>query len=471
MFLPGMISHVNRLDSRKIHSGMTNCTPLFGINVNRVRLFLKFTFNKRDEKLNKHKVVIIGAGFAGLYTAKSFAGKNVEVTLIDKRNFHLFQPLLYQVATGGLSPGDIASPIRAVFKKHKNISVLKASLESIEAKEKTISAGGKKIKYDTLIVATGVHHHYFGNNQWAKDAPGLKSVEDALKIRMRIMQAFENAELENDKAKKCEWQRFVIVGGGPTGVELAGALGELANQTLLGDFRNIDPQETEIYLVEATDRILPTFSEKLSHKAQKSLKELSVTVKTGTMVTGIDNKCVQLKNAIDEQVLNARTVLWAAGVKASPIGIMLQNEAGAELDQVGRVIVNSDLSIPGHNDIFVIGDLAHFKTAENGSLPGVAQVAMQQGRYLSQLILNRNKGVSAKPFKYKDKGNMAVIGRKAAVVQMTHLELSGWPAWLIWIFIHIAYLIEYDSKMKVMLQWAWNFFTRKRGARLITKMD
>lgn len=421
--------------------------------------------------MNNHKVVIIGAGFAGLYTAKSLAGKNVDVTLIDKRNFHLFQPLLYQVATGGLSPGDIASPIRAIFKKQKNVSVLQASLEGIDTKGKMILIDRKKLKYDTLILATGVHHHYFGNEQWAKDAPGLKSIEDALKIRMRIMQAFENAEMENDKTKKCEWQRFIIVGGGPTGVELAGALAELANQTLLDEFRNIDPQETEIYLIEGADRILPTFSAKLSRKAQKALEKLSVTVKTGTMVTAIDSKCVHIKNENKEDVINARTVLWAAGVKASPVGNLLQKEAGVELDPVGRVIVNEDLSIPTNSDIFVIGDLAHFKTGENTALPGVAQVAMQQGRYLSRLLLGRIKGAPVKPFRYTDKGSMAVIGRKAAVVQMAKLELSGWPAWLIWIFVHIAYLIEYDSKMKVMMQWAWNFLTRKRGARLITKMD
>ncbi|KAA3609954.1 MAG: NAD(P)/FAD-dependent oxidoreductase [Calditrichaeota bacterium] len=419
----------------------------------------------------KHKVVIVGAGFAGLYAAKSLAKKDVEVTLIDKRNFHLFQPLLYQVATGGLSPGDIASPIRAIFKKQKNITVLQTSIEKINSKKKTIITGEKEIEYDTLIIATGVKHHYFGNDQWINDAPGLKSVEDALKIRMRIMQAFEKAELESDKTKKCEWQRFVIVGGGPTGVELAGALGELANQTLLGDFRNINPEETEIYLVEGAERILPTFSAKLSSKAKKSLEKLSVSVLTKTLVVDIDKSLVRLKNGDSEKVLNARTVLWAAGVKGSSVGELLQNENGVKLDPAGRVIVNSDLSIPGNKDIFVIGDLAHFETEEKEMLPGVAQVAMQQGRYMSQLILRRLKGQGIGPFKYKDKGNMAVIGRKAAVVQMAKLELSGWPAWLIWIFIHIAYLIEYDSKTKVMLQWAWNFFTRKRGARLITKMD
>jgi NADH dehydrogenase len=421
--------------------------------------------------MNRHKVVIVGAGFAGLYTAKSLAGKDVDVTLIDKRNFHLFQPLLYQVATGGLSPGDIASPIRAVFKKHKNISVLKATLDKIDSKKKIISADGLEINYDTLIIATGVYHHYFGNDHWSDDAPGLKSIEDALKIRMRIMQAFENAELSRDKTEKSEWQRFVIVGGGPTGVELAGALGELAHQTLLNDFRNINPQETEIYLVEAADRILPTFSTNLSGKAQKALEKLSVNVKTGTMVTAIDSTCVQLKNSDKEHIINTRTVLWAAGVKASPIGALLQKETGIGLDSAGRVIVNNDLSIPGNKDVFVIGDLAHFKTSDNKPLPGVAQVAMQQGRYLSRLVLRRLKGNPGKAFKYKDRGNMAVIGRKAAVVQMTRLELSGWPAWLIWIFVHIAYLIEYDSKMKVMLQWAWNFLTRKRGARLITKIQ
>jgi NADH dehydrogenase len=418
--------------------------------------------------MKNKRVVIIGAGFAGLYTAKELAGKNIDVTIIDRRNFHLFQPLLYQVATGELSPGDIAAPIRAVFKNARNISVMNAELENIDIAGMRVQAAGIKVEFDILIVATGVHHHYFGNEQWSTNAPGLKSVEDALKIRMRIMKAFEKAELETDKDKRCAWQRFVIVGAGPTGVELAGALGELAKQTLLKDFRKIDPLETEIYLVEAADRILPSFSPKLSIKAQQALEKLGVTVKTGSVVSGLDDHSVHLKTITGDIEINAKTVLWAAGVKASSAGQIIARAAGAETDRVGRIIVNDHLTIPGYDNIFVLGDLAHFKLSDNSALPGVAQVAMQQGRYVARKIL---KGKNKKPFKYIDKGTMAVIGRKAAVVQIAKFEFAGWPAWLIWVFVHITYLIGYDSKLKVMLQWAWNFFTRKRGARLITDVE
>jgi len=418
-----------------------------------------------------HQVVIIGAGFGGLYAAKELANKNVSVTVIDKRNFHLFQPLLYQVATGGLSPGDISSPIRAVLKKAKNVTVLCGSVDKIDPKNNSIEVNDKVITYDTLVLATGVKHHYFGNEQWNEMAPGLKSIEDALKMRMRIMKAFEEAEFENDEKIRKEWLKFVIVGGGPTGVELAGALGELSRQTLKKDFRNFNPAETEIYLIEGTNRILPTFPEKLSTKAIKSLQKLGIIIKANTMVTDLGSEGVILKVEDKTYEIRAKTILWAAGVKASSIGSILQKATNVELDRSGRVIVNPDLTVSDYQNIMVIGDLAHFKINDNKSLPGVAQVAMQQGRYAARSVLTKLRNKSPKPFSYRDKGNLAVIGRKAAIADIGFLKMSGWPAWLIWVFIHIAYLIEYDNKLKVLLQWAWDFFTRKRGARLITKME
>lgn len=411
------------------------------------------------------KVVIIGGGFAGLHVARGLANKNVDVTLLDKRNFHLFQPLLYQVATGGLSPGDIASPIRSVLHKAKNIRVLSAEFDGLDAEKKRVSAGGQFFTYDELIIATGAHHHYFGNEQWAKNAPGLKTVEDALNIRQRIMRAFEEAEREPDAAKRRAWLRFVIVGGGPTGVELAGALGELAHQTLADDFRTINPQETEIFLVEAAPRILMPFPEKLSQKAAKALSGMCVKIRTHTQVTAVEESCVRLKDADGERCIAARTVLWAAGVKATAVSDIIEKATHVERDRSGRIMVNSALQIKDYPHIHILGDLAHFEQ-DGRPLPGVAQVAMQQGDYTARLLLGKEK----RGFVYKDKGILAVIGRKAAVAKIGRFAFSGWFAWLIWVFIHIAYLIEFDSKLRVMLQWAWNFFTKKRGARLITRI-
>ncbi len=416
-------------------------------------------------------VVIIGGGFGGLYCAKNLANKNVDVTLIDKRNFHLFQPLLYQVATGGLSPGDISSPIRAIFNRAKNIKVLCGELENIKSNSKKVIVDGYEITYDTLVLATGVSHHYFGNDEWAKNACGLKTIEDALKIRMYIMRAFEKAEFEQNPQDREKWQKFVIIGGGPTGVELAGALGELANQTLKNDFRNIDPRNTKIFLIEGSPRILPTFPEDLSLKAQKSLTKLGVNVKTNSRVTQITKESVTIKIDDELYVINAKTIIWAAGVKASSVSNMLKESAEVELDKAGRVIVNQDLTIASDKDIFVLGDLAHFETKNGNFLPGVAPVAIQQGEYVAKAILKKIKGKSRKEFKYLNKGNLAVIGRSAAIADFGFYKLSGWPAWLLWLFVHIGYLIEYDNKLKVMLEWAWNFFTRKKGARLITKID
>jgi len=414
----------------------------------------------------KKKIVIIGGGFAGLYVARGLANKDVDVTLIDKRNFHLFQPLLYQVATGGLSPGDIASPIRSVLHKAKNVRVICAELDGLDADKKQISADGQTFSYDELIFATGVRHHYFGNDAWEKRAPGLKTVEDALNIRQRIMQAFEEAEKQADEKKRQAWQRFVIVGGGPTGVELAGALGELAFQTLADDFRRINPRETEIFLVEAAPRILMPFPEKLSAKAAKALGGMCVKILTDTQVTAVDESCVHLKSAAGETSIEARNVLWAAGVKATAVSAIIAEATGAEQDRSGRILVNEHLQIDTYPAIRVLGDLAHFEQ-EGKALPGVAQVAMQQGQFTARALSGGNTGAG---FWYKDKGSLAVIGRKAAVAQIGRFNFSGGIAWLIWVFVHIAYLIEFDSKLRVMMQWAWNFFTKKRGARLMTRI-
>jgi len=414
-----------------------------------------------------HQVVIVGGGFGGLYAAKALRPVPVEVTLVDKRNFHLFQPLLYQVATGGISPGDIASPLRAVLHRQKNTRVIAAEVVDIWPDQKKVILSDGELSYDSLIVATGVMTYYFGND-WEEDAPGLKTVEDALDIRRQIFLAFEAAERETDPEKQKAWMTFVVIGGGPTGVELAGAIGELAMNTLKDDFRHIRPSEAKILLLEGKDRILPTYPPKLSDKAVKSLEKLGVTVQTETFVTNIDGAAVTLRHGEREEQVQSKTVIWAAGVKATPMGQTLAERAGAELDRMGRVIVEPDLSVADHPEILVIGDLAHYAHQDGEPLPGVAQVAMQQGRYAADLIHARLKQKTIPPFRYKDKGNLAVIGRNAAVADIRGLHLSGFLAWLIWIFIHIQFLIEFGNKVAVMFQWAWTYLTKKRGARLIT---
>ncbi|WP_149031060.1 NAD(P)/FAD-dependent oxidoreductase [Moorena producens] len=418
-----------------------------------------------------HHVVIIGGGFGGLYAAQALRKAPVKVTLIDKRNFHLFQPLLYQVATGGLSAGDISSPLRAILSHQKNTQVLMGKVIGLDPNQKTVQLADKEISYDSLIVATGVSHHYFGNDQWAKDAPGLKTIEDALDIRRRIYSAFEAAEKETDPDKRRAWLTFVLVGGGPTGVELAGAMAELAYDTLKDDFRDIDTSEARILLLEGMDRILPPYPPELSVKAQKSLERLGVTVQTKTLVTNIDNDIVTMRRGEQVEEINAKTVLWAAGMKASAMGKALSEATGAELDRAGRVIVQPDMSLAGHPDIFVIGDLANFSHQTGKPLPGVAPVAMQQGKYVSTLIQKRLKEETVPDFHYQDYGNLAVIGRNAAVVDLGFVKFSGFPAWLAWIFIHIFFLIEFDNKLLVMIQWAWHYLTFKRGVRLITNLE
>ena len=415
-------------------------------------------------------VVIIGGGFGGLYAAKKIAkSKNIQLTIIDKRNFHLFQPLLYQVATGGLSPGDIASPIRSIFKKYKNVNVLRAKVVDILPDVKSVVLrDGEKINYDFLIVATGVRYNYFGNEKWLDKAPPLKTMEDSLGIRHRIFKAFEEAELEKDENKQKEWLRFVIVGGGPTGVELAGALGELAHFTLKDNFRNFDPKAAEIILVELADRILPSYDKKLSDSAAKSLHDLGVTIKTSTMVTDIEGNSVILKNGDNSRKIKAKTILWAAGVKASAIGKVLEERIGANVDGSGRVLVNQDFTVGNNKYIYVIGDMAIYTHQTGNPLPGVAPVAMQQGKYIANLIRAKINNEEIDKFEYIDKGSLAVIGRNQAVAEIWKFKFGGIIAWLVWAFVHIRYLIEYDNKIMVMFQWFWNYITMKRGARLVT---
>ncbi|MBW4467195.1 MAG: NAD(P)/FAD-dependent oxidoreductase [Pegethrix bostrychoides GSE-TBD4-15B] len=418
-----------------------------------------------------HRVVIVGGGFGGLYAAKELGKSAAQVTLIDKRNFHLFQPLLYQVATGTLSPADISSPLRGILSKSRNVQVLMDEVTGIdpEANQITLRERDQKIDYDSLIVATGVSHHYFGNDQWKPDAPGLKTIEDALEIRRRIFVAFEAAEKEPDPEQRKAWLTFVIVGGGPTGVELAGAIAELAFNTLKDDFRTIDTTEAKILLVEGLDRVLPPYPPELSEKAAQALARLGVTVQTKSLVSNIADHVVTIKQGDEVHEVPARTILWAAGVKASTMGKVLEQQAGATLDRVGRVMVEPDLSVPGYPNIFVVGDLANYMHQGDRPLPGVAPVAVQEGKFVAKLIKQRLAGAAAQAkFVYDDAGSLAVIGQNEAVVNMRSFKLSGPPAWFLWIFAHIYYLIEFDNKLIVTIQWMWNYFTRNRGARLIT---
>ncbi len=418
--------------------------------------------------ITPHQVVIIGGGFGGLYAAQSLKRAPVQVTLLDRRNFHLFQPLLYQVATGGLSPANIAAPLRRVLSKQGNVRVLLAEAIDIDVINRRVVLSDGEVSYDILIVAAGARHHYFGNEQWEKLAPGLKTIEDATDIRRRILLAFEAAERESDSEKLRAWLTFVIVGAGPTGVELAGALSEIANDTLKHDFRTINPAEATILLLEAANRVLPPYPPNLSASAKASLARLGVAVRTGVVVTGIEPDAVTIRVGDQSESIPTRTVLWAAGVQASPLGRILANATGAPLDGAGRVTVEPDLSLPGHPEIFVIGDMCNFSHQTGRALPGVAPVAMQQGRYIANLIQRRLHSESMPSFRYNDKGNMATIGRAAAVVDLHWLRFSGYLAWLAWLFVHLINIVEFENRLLVMLQWAWNYFTRNRAARLIT---
>jgi len=417
---------------------------------------------------SQHRVVILGGGFGGLYAAKALKNAPVQVTVLDRRNFHLFQPLLYQVATGALSPGEIASPLRSVLRRQKNTRVLLGEATDLDAERHcVILDDGSDIEYDSLIVATGSADSYFGHENWRQCAPGLKSIEEATKIRHNILYAFEAAEREHDPEKRREWLTFVIVGGGPTGVELAGALAEIAHDTLRHDFRSIHPQDARIFLLDGGPRMLPSYPEDLSAKANAALVKLRVTPRTGVMVMDIDDGGVAVKTSTGNERISARTVIWAAGVKPSTFAEVLEHRAGAPRDKQGHVIVNGDCSLPLHPEIFVIGDLPHFEQ-DGKPLPGVAQVAMQQGAYVAKLIRERLRGRTPPPFRYRDKGSLAVIGRASAVAQIGSLHMSGLLAWLTWVFVHLMYLVEFSNRVMVFVQWGFLYLTFNRGARLIT---
>jgi NADH dehydrogenase len=409
-------------------------------------------------------VVVIGGGFGGLNAAKHLAKAPVRVTLVDRRNHHLFQPLLYQVATAALAPADIAYPIRGVLAQQANARVLLAEVKSIDVDKRTVTLDDGSLHYDFLVVATGATHSYFGKDQWATIAPGLKSIEDALEIRRRIFLAYEAAERESDPALQREWLTFAVVGGGPTGVELAGALGEIGLHTLAKDFRSIDPTEVRVLLFEGKERVLTAYPEKLSEAARRSLEERQVSVRLNTLVTAMDDRSVTVKGPQGEERIGTRTVLWAAGVQASP----LSRHLGAPLDRSGRVIVEPDLSIPGHPEVFVVGDLAKM-VSDGVEVPGVAQGALQGGKHVARIIASDARGKpERRPFRYHDKGNMATVGRAEAVIATKRFAKHGWLAWMLWWVVHIFFLVGFRNRVFMMFHWAWSWLTYKRGSRLIT---
>ena len=413
------------------------------------------------KKPEKPRVVIVGAGFGGLEAAKKLCGEDVHVTLLDRTNHHLFQPLLYQVATAALSPADIAAPVRAVLSKCPNMEVMLAEVQSIDVATKTLQAGDLKLTYDYLILATGSRHSYFGHPEWEVLAPGLKSLEDAIEIRRRILLAFEYAEKITDEAARRAAMTFVIVGGGPTGVEMAGAIAEIARYTLKKDFRHIDPSQARVILVEGEPRVLAAFPADLQIKAMKQLVDLGVEVRTGIHATNLSESGVQ----VGEEFIACRVKVWAAGNEASFVGKSL----GVERDRVGRVMVNEDLTISGHPEVQVIGDLANFSHQTGKPLPGISPVAMQQGRHAARNVLAMIDHREPAPFRYWDKGSMATIGRNKAVADLRVVHLSGLPAWLAWLFVHILFLVGFRNRLAVLFQWAWAYFTFNAGARLITR--
>ena len=410
----------------------------------------------------KPRVVIVGAGFGGLEAAKKLACKDVHVTVIDRTNHHLFQPLLYQVATAALSPADIAAPIRGILSKCKNIEVILAELRSVDVNAKKVKmSDGAELDYDFLILATGARHSYFGHDEWEKLAPGLKSLEDAIEVRRRLLMAFEYAERITDEAARKAAMTFVIIGGGPTGVEMAGAIAEIARHTLAKDFRHIDPSQARVILVEGEPRLLAAFPEDLSASALKQLVDLGVEVRTGIHATNLTDNGLQ----VGDEFIPCRVKIWAAGNNASFVGKTL----GVAVDRFGRVLVNDDLTIPGHPEVQVIGDLANFSHQTGKPLPGVSPVAMQQGRHAARNILGMIDGRKPQRFRYWDKGSMATIGRNKAVADLNFMHLSGLPAWLAWLFVHIIFLVGFRNRLAVLFQWAWAYFTFNKGARLITR--
>jgi len=418
-----------------------------------------------------HRVVIVGGGFGGLFAAKSFRGVPVDVTLVDRRNHHLFQPLLYQVATGGLSPANIAAPLRALLKRQQNVTVLLDEVVGFEVEERTVILRDGELPYDTLILAAGSSHSYFGHDEWGKFAPGLKSIENATQIRRMILYAFEQAEKLGDCELARPWMTFVIVGAGPTGVELAGAIAELAHQTLRADFRRIDPRRARILLVEAGNAVLSHYPPKLSGRAKVDLESLGVEVWTGAMVTDVDHQSVTIRRGDQLERIETRAVLWAAGVQASPLAQMIGEATGAAVDRGGRVVVGPELTLPGHPEIIAIGDMANCLGADGKPLPALAPVAMQQGEYAAKLVRDRLSGDETPPFRYHDWGTMATIGGFKAVADLRGFRLTGLIAWLTWLFVHLMQIVQFENRVLVLVQWAWNYTTRNRSARLITGED
>ena len=416
----------------------------------------------------KHRVVIIGGGFGGLQAALSLKPGLVEATLVDRRNFHLFQPLLYQVATGSLSPANIATPLRHILKHRPHVHVLMGEVTEIDVPHKRVLLGERELSYETLIVAAGSTHHYFGHEDWGTFAPGLKTIEDATEIRRKVLTAFESAEGEADSGKARAWLTFVVVGAGPTGVELAGALGDIARDTLKNEFKSIDPTRAIIMLVEGEGRILQPYPPELSQRAQEKLSRLGVTCRLKTQVIGVAEGVLTVRVGDQTERIETHTVLWAAGIKASPLAATLSRQTGAMLDRLQRLEVNLDLTLPGYPEIFIIGDMAAFTYPASQALPSTAPVAVQEGRYAARLIESRLKGKTLPSFHYSHRGQMATVGRTSAVAQIGWLKLWGYMAWLLWLFVHLMQLVEFENRLLVLIQWAWNYFTRNRSARLIT---
>jgi NADH dehydrogenase len=418
-----------------------------------------------DGRVGVPRVVIVGAGFSGLAAAHALRNAPVEITIVDRHNYHLFQPLLYQVATASLSPAEIAQPIRSILKTQENVHVILADVSGVDKVGKTVRPGcGRAIPYDYLLIATGAQHSYFGHDDWEANAPGIKSIDDATRVRAKILLAFERAEVESDEAARRALLTFVIVGAGPTGVEMAGAIAELARNSITRDFRDIEPSSARIILAEAGPRVLPAFSEQCSQEAERVIKAMGVEVRLGTPVTAIDAKGV----TIGSEAIAARTIIWAAGVRASPVGQWL----GASVDRAGRVIVNKDFSVTGCDGVFVVGDVAAFRTQNGSYLPGVAPAAKQAGAYVGKVIAARALDRPLpKPFAYADYGSLATIGRKNAVVDFGRVRVYGFIGWLIWSIAHVYFLIGFRNRFVVALSWAWSYVTYQRGARLITGTD
>ena len=416
----------------------------------------------------QHRVVIVGGGFAGLNAARALRRARVDVTLIDRRNFHLFQPLLYQVATGALSPANIAAPLRWILERQSNCAVLLGEVREFDIATRHVLFDSAKLPYDTLIVAAGGRHSYFGHPEWEPLAPGLKTIEDATEIRRRIFTAFELAEREADIGRRRMLLTMVIVGGGPTGVEMAGAAAEIARHSLSQEFRHIDPADAQILLIEAGDRVLGTYPPELSAKAQSSLERLGVTVRTKNMVKAVTRDLVTVEWAGGREEIPTQTVIWAAGVQASPLAQRLAAATGVTLDRAGRLVVEPDLSLPNHPEIFVLGDMASYLHQGGKPLPGIAPVAIQQGRFVAKLIKSRLRNKKPPTFHYRDRGTLATIGRSAAVADFGKLRFSGFFAWFLWLIIHLMNLVSFRNRLLVFIQWGWNYVTYDRAARLIT---